>query len=98
MIIGEGQVEEVLAPLPVDVLWGVGAKTTREACVAGDKQCRAAKRGPGGMGSSASSGKWADSFFSWQGIDDRPVECEWEAKSLGAESTFPADLFDVKVL
>lgn len=98
VIIGEGQVEEVLAPLPVDVLWGVGTKTTRELARLGISTVGQLRGVPeewlvrkfGKMGRQL--------FLLARGIDDRPVECEWEAKSLGAENTFPADLFDVKVL
>ena len=98
VIIKPEQVDEFLAPLPVDVLWGVGAKTTKELARLGINTVEQLRQVPeewlvrkfGKMGRQL--------FLLARGIDDRPVEWEWEAKSLGAENTFPADLFDVKVL
>jgi nucleotidyltransferase/DNA polymerase involved in DNA repair len=39
------------------------------------------------------------SYFYWaaRGIDERPVRADWIRKSIGAENTFPADLFTYEV-
>jgi DNA polymerase-4 len=98
VIIKPEQVDEFLAPLPVDVLWGVGAKTTKELARLGINTVEQLRQVPeewlvrkfGKMGRQL--------FLLARGIDDRPVEWEWEAKSLGAENTFPVDIFDSRAL
>lgn len=98
VIIRAEQVDEVLTPLPVDALWGVGAKTTRQLARLGINtvgQLRQVQeewlvRTFGKMGRQL--------FLLARGIDERPVECQSEAKSLGAENTFPRDIFDPRAL
>ncbi len=93
VIIKPEQVDEFLAPLPVDVLWGVGAKTTKELARLGINTVEQLRQVPeewlvrkfGKMGRQL--------FLLARGIDDRPVECEWEAKSLGSRKHFPGRHF-----
>lgn len=93
-IITKEEAVRVLAPLPISNLWGVGPKT-RQAfeklgiLTIGDLQqidiASLEKR----MGLSA-RGYWELA----QGLDNRRVEPEQEAKSIGRETTFQSDVGD----
>ena len=87
-----GRVREFLAPLPASKLWGVGPRTDeilqrmglrKIGDVAGaDRSALEAQLG--------SNGPWLHDLAN--GIDDRCVEPDAEAKSIGAEETFEDDL------
>jgi DNA polymerase-4 len=87
-----GTAREFLAPLPVSRLWGVGPRTEQSLKALGfnligdlakhDKQWLEHKLGSGG------AHLWELS----QGIDDRPVISDREAKSIGAQDTFEEDV------
>lgn len=93
-IITEGEAVGVLAPLPISNLWGVGPKT-RQAferqgiLTIGDLQQINIDALEKHMGSSV-----RDYWELAQGIDNRRVEPEHEAKSIGRETTFPSDVED----
>ena len=93
-----GDEAKFLAPLPADMLWGVGPKTN----------ARLAELGIHTIGDIAS---WPEkelvSLFGengrdlWQhahGIDNRPVSTESETKSISQETTFNVDISDEKSL
>ena len=89
--IAHGEARAFLAPLPVGRLWGVGPKT--EAALA--------KLGLRTVGQiAAAQPDWLDRHISggrdlWElacGIDPRHVVPDREAKSIGAEDTFEADV------
>jgi DNA polymerase-4 len=93
-VVPRGKDREFLAPLPVGRLWGVG-EVTRKALEAmgvrtiGDvgrlpKEALERKFGRNGLALHRLS----------LGIDDRDVETEREAKSIGREETYPEDLLD----
>ncbi|MGQ0505112.1 MAG: DinB/UmuC family translesion DNA polymerase, partial [Myxococcaceae bacterium] len=89
--IPEDQTRAALAPLPVSRLWGVGLKA--------EEQLRAL--GLNTIGDiAAKSPEWIDrrlgSHGRWlydlsQGMDDREVKPDPDAKSIGAEDTFEED-------
>jgi DNA polymerase-4 len=92
VVVPAGGVREFLAPLPVARLWGVGPKTEevllrrglkRIGDVAGSDRAQLERE----LGS---LGPWLHDLAS--GIDDRAVEPDREAKSVGAEETFEEDL------
>jgi DNA polymerase IV len=92
VVVPDGGVREFLAPLPVSRLWGVGPKTEQVLLVRGLKRI-------GDVAASdrahlerelGSLGPWLHDLAS--GIDDRAVEPDREAKSVGAEETFEEDL------
>jgi len=93
-IITEEEAAEVLAPLPISNLWGVGPKT-RQAferqgiLTIGDLQQVNIENLEKQMGSSI-----RDYWELAHGIDNRLVEPEHEAKSIGRETTFPRDVED----
>ncbi len=91
-LLGRGQVRDFLAPLPASRLWGVGPRTDEQLRRLGlrkigevanaDRTFLEAQLG--------SMGPWLHDLAN--GIDDRIVEPDAEAKSIGAEETFEEDL------
>lgn len=98
MIISREQALEILAPLPVSSLWGVGEKGQAQLRAWGLESIADLQKLPAGwleerMGLSGR--------LCWelaQGIDHRQVEPERERKSLGREITFPQDVDDLEYL
>lgn len=98
MIVPPGHEAAFLAPLPVRELWGVGPKTAEQLGYMGIKTIgdiaaadpRVLARHFGKHG--------PDMVRKAQGIDDRPVVTEREAKSISQEITFDEDVSDEKTL
>lgn len=93
-IIPYGREREVLAPLPVRRLWGVGEVTENKLLAAGfrtiaDIQEAAPEKLSALLGNQGALLK--DLSF---GIDDRPVVSSKQVKSIGDESTYEYDLID----
>ena len=92
VVVPEGGVREFLAPLPVSRLWGVGPKTEQVLLARGlehigDVAATDRSRLEDELGS---LGPWLHDLAN--GIDERSVEPDREAKSIGAEETFEEDL------
>jgi DNA polymerase-4 len=97
-IIKEGEAEALLAELPIGRLWGIGKKS----------QQKMAKLGVHKIGDLFTlSREKLEAHFGIhtskllrlaKGIDNRPVVTDREAKSIGAETTFPKDISDSNVL
>ncbi len=97
-VISPGRVEPFLQQLPVDALWGVRpvtAKKLRERGIEKLVDVRAAdlKLLHDTVGSLAD---WLRQLAN--GIDERPVEPNREAKSSGSENTYPEDLTDLDAI
>lgn len=93
-IIPYGREQEVLAPLPVRRLWGVGSVTEKKLLAAGfrtiaDIQEAAPEKLSALLGNQGPLLK-ALSF----GIDERPIISSRQVKSIGDESTYEYDLTD----
>ena len=97
-VVPSGEEAAFLAPLPAEMLWGVGPKTS----------ARLTELGIHTIGDIA---KWPDSEMirmfgengrdlarHSKGIDDRPIVTERETKSISQEITFSRDVRDDKVL
>ncbi len=87
-----GTAREFLAPLPISRLWGVGPKTELHLKAAGlqtigDVAARPLDELERKLGDGARH-LWELS----QGLDDRPVVPDREAKSIGAQDTFEEDV------
>jgi DNA polymerase IV len=92
VLVPDGGVRDFLAPLPVSRLWGVGPKTEEVLLRRGLKRIgdvAACDRGQLER-ELGSLGPWLHDLAN--GIDDRAVEADREAKSIGAEETFEEDL------
>jgi DNA polymerase-4 len=93
-----GEAVEVLAPLPVTVLWGVGAITRERLGSLGIHTVGDLQRTPTSV-LRASLGFAAEHLAQLsRGVDDRPVIVSREMKSLGRETTFDQDTTDRGVL
>ncbi len=98
VIIKSEDVEELLAPLPVSRIWGVGVKTEAYLNRIGIKTIGQLRAIPleylekifGSMGQ--------ELYNLARGIDNRPVQAFSEAKSIGREVTFEEDIGDIEKL
>ena len=97
-VVGFGDEATFLNPLPADMLWGVGPKTS----------ARLTELGIHTIGELA---KWPESEMirmfgengrelarHSKGLDERPIETERETKSISQENTFSRDVRDDKLL
>lgn len=94
VVVREDEVREFLAPLPIERMWGVGPKAAE----------RLRAMGYATLGDLAQAdvehlksalGSWGPHVVALaRGIDERPVEPDREAKSIGAEETYDEDLTD----
>lgn len=91
-VIGPGDVDRVLPPLPVSRLWGVGPKTAEKLADLGIRTIGDIRR----AGLPWLTGRFGESGeHFWRlahGSDDRTVTPDHEAKSIGHETTFGQDL------
>lgn len=93
-IIPYGREREVLAPLPVRRLWGVGEVTEKKLLAAGFRTIADIQEAPPEKLSALLGNQGPllkDLSF---GIDDRPVVSSRQVKSIGDESTYEYDLTD----
>lgn len=93
-VIEPGTIEQILDPLPVTKLWGVGPSAERSLAKLGIRTVADLRKMP------------VDTLFARmgdmgrhlhqlaRGIDDRPVRIDREAKSISHEHTFSTDLDD----
>jgi DNA polymerase-4 len=97
-VVPPGGEAEFLAPLPVDMLWGVGPKTGERLAGYGIKTIGDLAARP-----QADLVRWfgengADLARRARGIDNSPVVTEHEVKSISQETTFARDVRDDAVL
>lgn len=95
VVIGTSDIAQILWPLPVERLWGVGPKTAtrlrkRGIQTVGDVASRSESVLALCVGASLAAHLRALAH----GQDDRPVETEHEAKSISEERTYAQDLVD----
>ncbi len=94
VVITQEEAEGRLAPLPVSRLWGVGEKSQQVLAGLGVKTIGDIIRTPKERLESC-VGSYAGRLQELaRGIDDRPVVVGHDAKSIGAETTFPEDITD----
>jgi len=95
MIVRPEQVQKVLDPLPVRMIWGVGKVTEERLRALGLANVRELRQAPlellvrefGAIGRTL--------YHLARGEDDSPVRPSREAKSISREVTFPQDINDV---
>ena len=90
--IDAGNLQEILDPLPIHKLFGVGQKTLPRVLEAGIRTFGDARRASDSVLWRA-FGKHGKAMRDRAcGIDDRPVEADREEKSISAEETFDTDI------
>src|SRR5215831_13062968 len=97
-VISPERVEPFLRQLPVDALWGVGPVTAKRLRARGidrlvDVRTADTQLLRETVGSMAD---WLQQLAN--GVDDRPVVPNREAKSSGSENTYPEDLADLELI
>lgn len=97
-VVPPGQEAAFLAPLPVRDLWGVGPKTAERLAGMGLRTIGDIAAIPEKEMETLFGKSGYDLSQRARGIDDSPVECEREAKSISQEMTFLRDEGDRKVL
>lgn len=98
IVVKPGEERSFLAPLPVEMLWGVGPKTAgRLKSENVHKIGELADMPPGRL--RAIFGDYGTELASRaRGEDDRPVQETYEPQSMSAERTFSKDIADVEEL
>jgi DNA polymerase-4 len=97
-VVPAGQEAEFLAPLPADMLWGVGPKTARRLADFGIHTIGDIASWPETELTSLFGEHGRDLSRHARGIDDRPIITEHEVKSISQEITFSRDERDDKAL
>lgn len=93
-IIPYGREQEVLAPLPVRRLWGVGSVTEKKLLAAGFRTIADIQEAPLEKLSALLGNQGTLLKALSLGIDERPIISSRQVKSIGDESTYEYDLTD----
>jgi DNA polymerase-4 len=93
-VVEPGREREFLAPLPIGKLWGVGKTTLQELALLGVTTIGDLAGLPPEILDARFGKSGSYLHRAAQGIDDRSVVPEREAKSVGHEDTYEADLLD----
>ena len=95
VVIPYGREKEILAPLPIKRIWGVGHRTERILKNGGFHLMRHIQALPDESSLIPLVGNQARRIWELaNGIDDRPVETNRKIQSIGAEETYEEDLTD----
>ncbi len=97
-IVPAGEEAKFLAPLPADMLWGVGPKTSARLNELGIHTIGDIARWPEKELVNLFGENGRDLWRHAQGIDNRPIVTEYETKSVSQEITFNVDVRDDKTL
>jgi DNA polymerase-4 len=94
VVVPPGHEADFLAPLPLEMLWGVGPKTRARLIELGIKTIGQLAAWPA-EDLERRFGEWGRQMVAHaRGVDQRPVSDEREAKSISAETTFARDVAD----
>ena len=95
VVIPYGREKEILAPLPIKRIWGVGPRTEKILKTGGFHLMRHIQVLPDESSLIPLVGNQARRIWELaNGIDDRPVETDRKIQSIGAEETYEEDLTD----
>lgn len=97
-VVGFREEEAFLDPLPVDMLWGVGPKTSARLTELGIRTIGDLAKWPESELIRMFGENGRDLARHSKGLDDRPIVTEREAKSISQEVTYSKDVRDDKVL
>ena len=98
VIITEDNKQQILDPLPVSRIWGVGKVTEKALKAKGIDTIKQLREAPSEVLHSIFGEQTAHMLRLAEGIDDRNVEPSREAKSISSEQTFATDTADKEVL
>ncbi len=99
VVIPYGREKEVLAPLPIKRIWGVGPRTEKILKAGGFHLMRHIQSLPDESSLIPLVGNQARRIWELaNGIDDRPVETDRKIQSIGAEETYEEDLTDGRAI
>jgi DNA polymerase-4 len=93
-----GEEKSFLSPLPADMLWGVGPKTSARLTELGIHTIGDIAKWPEGEMIRLFGENGRDLARHSRGIDDRPITTERETKSISQEITFSRDVRDDNIL
>jgi DNA polymerase-4 len=93
-----GEEAKFLAPLPADMLWGVGPKTFARLTELGIHTIGDIANWPEKELVNLFGENGRDLWHHAQGIDNRPIVTEYETKSISQETTYNVDVRDEKTL
>jgi len=97
-MVPSGDDAKFLAPLPADMLWGVGPKTSARLSELGIHTIGDIARWPENEMARLFGENGRELWHHAQGIDNRPIVTEYETKSISQETTFNVDVRDEKTL
>jgi DNA polymerase-4 len=97
-IVPHGEEAAFLSPLPADMLWGVGPKTSKRLSELGIHTIGDIAKWPENELFRLFGENGRDLSRHAKGIDNRPIVTEHETKSISQEVTFSVDVRDDKVL
>lgn len=97
-VVPVGKEAEFLSPLPADMLWGVGPKTSGRLTELGIHTIGDIAKWPESEMIRLFGENGRDLSRHAKGIDDRPIVTEHETKSISQETTFSVDVRNDKVL
>jgi DNA polymerase-4 len=98
VVITEENKQQILDPLNVSKIWGVGKVTAAALNKNGINTIKQLRQTPLKTLQTILGNQAEDLLLLAQGIDDRPVESHREAKGMSAEQTFPKDISDKNAL
>lgn len=98
VIITEENKQKILDPLNVSKIWGIGKVTSKSLQDRGINTIEQLRNTPIIILKNILGNQAEDILLLCQGIDDRPVESDRDAKSISAEETFPEDIIDKDIL
>ena len=98
VVIAEQDIRNILDPLPVARIWGIGKVTQKALKSQGIDTIRQFRETPVEILRGIFGEQTEHVLRLAQGIDDRPVESSREAKSISSEQTFATDVADKNIL
>lgn len=98
VIVQPDRVQELLDPLSVERLWGVGERTAEQLHKLNVKTIKDLRCLELGYLTKLFGGVGSQLYHLARGIDERPVESEKIVKSIGRETTFSTDIENIDTL
>jgi DNA polymerase-4 len=98
VVITDQNRQQILDPLPVSKIWGIGKVTSEALKQAGISTIHQLRTTPESILKSIFGNQVFDIIQLAQGIDDRKVEPVSQSKSISSEKTFGTDVLDKDVL